>query len=211
MPNCVIMEQGYSSTDLTWGIALHVVIGVVISISIFVQVMLNDSPLGLLVLAVLLSNSTILISIFTAIPIGLVNGNKITKPIDSAICSALSCGIGFVIMWVIISASFMISISLNSESFDEGGLFVEMLPYALFGIASAAMGAATAFISNSMVFHHQLPVVAAQSAIQVANVQSAIAPSYVSTSDTVSGGRDLYDWEVAEKKHEDRLARIPRM
>jgi hypothetical protein len=62
-----------------------------------------------------------------------------------------------------------------------------------------------------MVFHNQLPVVAAQPALQVANVQSAIAPSYVSTSDTVSGGRDLYDWEVAEKKHEDRLARIPRM
>ena len=210
MPNCVIMEQGYSSTDLTWGIALHGVIGVVISISIFIQGMLDD-VIFLFVLGALLSSSAVLISIFTAIPIGLVNGNKITKPIDSAMCSALSCGIGFVIMWVIISASLMASISLNSESFDEGGLFVDMLPYALFGIASAAMGAATAFISNSMVFHHQLPVVAAQPAVQVANVQSAIAPSYVSTSNTVSGGRDLYDWEVAEKKHEDRLARIPRM
>jgi hypothetical protein len=62
-----------------------------------------------------------------------------------------------------------------------------------------------------MVFHHQLPVVAAQPASQIANVQSAIAPSYVSTSNTVSGGRDLYDWEIAEKKHEDRLAKIPRM
>lgn len=211
MPNCVIMEQGYSSTDLTWGIALHVAIGVVISISIFIQAMLDDGPLGLLILAVLLSSSAILFSIFTAIPIGLVNGNKITKPIDSAMCSALSCGIGFVIMWVIISVSFMISISFNSESSDENTIFTDMLPYALFGIASAAMGAATAFISNSMVFHHQLPVVAAQPAVQVANVQSAIAPSYVSTSNTVSGGRDLYDWEVAEKKHEDRLARIPRM
>jgi hypothetical protein len=115
-------------------------------------------------------------------------------------------------MWVMLCASFMISITLlNSEQIDGNLIFMEILPYALFGIASAAMGAATAFISNSMVFHNQLPVVATQPALQVANVQSAIAPSYVSTSDTVSGGRDLYDWEVAEKKHEDRLARIPRM
>tara|TARA_B110000263_G_C14976389_1_gene359513 strand:+ start:338 stop:526 length:189 start_codon:yes stop_codon:yes gene_type:complete len=62
-----------------------------------------------------------------------------------------------------------------------------------------------------MVFHQPLAVVATQPAAQVANVQSAIAPSYVSTSNTVSGGRDLYDWEVAEKKHEERLAKIPRM
>ena len=205
MPNCVIMEQGYSSTDLAWGIALHVVIGVVISISIFIQGMMAGTY-------ALNSGFAILISIFTAIPIGLVNGNSISKPIESAKCSALSCGIGFVIMWVMLCASFMISITLlNSEQIDGNSIFMEILPYALFGIASAAMGAATAFISNSMVFHNQLPVVAAQPALQVANVQSAIAPSYVSTSDTVSGGRDLYDWEVAEKKHEDRLARIPRM
>ena len=210
MPNCVIMEQGYSSTDLTWGIALHGVIGVVISISIFIQGMLDD-VIFLFVLGALLSSSAVLISIFTAIPIGLVNGNKITKPIDSAMCSALSCGIGFVIMWVIISVSFMISIDLNSVSGDENIIFAGMLPYSLFGIASAAMGAATAFISNSMVFHQQLPAVTTQPAAQVAYVQSAIAPSYVSTSNTVSGGRDLYDWEVAEKKHEERLAKIPRM
>jgi hypothetical protein len=199
------MEQGYSSTDLAWGIALHVVIGVVISISIFIQGMMEGTY-------ALNSGFAILISIFTAIPIGLVNGNSISKPIESAKCSALSCAIGFVIMWVMLCASFMISITLlNSEQIDGNLIFMEILPYALFGIASAAMGAATAFISNSMVFHNQLPVVATQPALQVANVQSAIAPSYVSTSDTVSGGRDLYDWEVAEKKHEDRLARIPRM
>ena len=203
MPNCVIMEQGYSSTDLTWGISLHVAIGVIISISISIQGMLN-SAIDILVLAVSLSSSAIFISIFTAIPIGLVNGNKITKPIDSAICSALSCGIGFVIMWVIISATITAFIG-------GSGVFTDMLPYALFGMSSAAMGAATAFISNSMVFHHQLPTVAVQPAVQVANVQSALAPSYVSTSNTVSGGRDLYDWEIAEKKHEDRLAKIPRM
>ena len=203
MPNCVIMEQGYSSTDLTWGISLHVAIGVIISISISIQGMLN-SAIDILVLAVSLSSSAIFISIFTAIPIGLVNGNKITKPIDSAICSALSCGIGFVIMWVIISATITAFIG-------GSGVFTDMLPYALFGMSSAAMGAATAFISNSMVFHHQLRTVAVQPAVQVANVQSALAPSYVSTSNTVSGGRDLYDWEIAEKKHEDRLAKIPRM
>lgn len=204
------MEQGYSSTDLTWGIALHMAIGVVISISIFIQGIRDEGTIGLLLLSLALSGSAILISIFIAIPIGLINGNKISKPIESAKCSALSCGIGFAIMWVMISASFMASISMNLES-GNNTIFLKMLPYALFGIASAAMGAAAAFISNSMVFHHQLPVVAAQPAVQVANVQSAIAPSYVSTSDTVSGGRDLYDWEVAEKKHEDRLARIPRM
>lgn len=204
------MEQGYSSTDLAWGIALHVVIGVVISISIFIQGMINGAA-GLLLLALILSGSAILISIFTAIPIGLVNGNSISKPIESAKCSALSCAIGFVIMWVIICASLVISIGLNSESVDGNTIFMAMLPYALFGIASAAMGAAAAFISNSMVFHQPLAVVATQPAAQVANVQSAIAPSYVSTSNTVAGGRDLYDWEVAEKKHEERLAKIPRM
>ena len=199
------MEQGYSSTDLAWGIALHVAIGVVISISIFIQGMMTGTY-------ALNYGSAILISIFTAIPIGLVNGNSISKPIESAKCSALSCAIGFVIMWVLLCASFMISITLFSfEQIDGNTMFMEMLPYALFGIASAAMGAAAAFISNSMVFHQPLAVVATQPAAQVANVQSAIAPSYVSTSNTVAGGRDLYDWEVAEKKHEERLAKIPRM
>ena len=200
------MTEDYSANDLTWGIALHAVIGVVLGVGIFVQGLIDEGSLLFIGFGMIITSS--LLAVVAALPVAIINSKRISDPIVAAKCSAISCGIGFVIMWVILSLFLMLSFELLTDD-GIGNDFSEIFFYLFIGLISAGIGGAGSWICNIMVFHSAaVPVVAAQP--QAGDVASPLTPSYVSTSETVQGGRDLYDWEIAEKKHDDRLGRIPR-
>ena len=205
------MTEDYSSSDLTWGIALHAGIGIALGIGIFIQGLIDDSTLILTFLGVVATAP--LLAVLAAMPVGIINGKKIVNSMAAIKCSALSCGIGFLAMWGAVVIFLLLSVEILTDN-STGDAAVDLLYYMFLAPAGVAMGAVAAWVSNTMVFHSSpSPVVATaqpQAAITAQQTTGALAPSYVATANTVQGGRDLYDWEIAEKKHEDRLGKIPR-
>ncbi len=205
------MTDDYSSSDLTWGIAIHAGIGIALGIGIFIQGLIDDASLILTFLGVVATAP--LLAVLAALPVGIINGKKIMNSMAAIKCSALSCGIGFLAMWGAVVIFLILSVEMLTDS-GTGDEVTELLYYMFLAPAGAVMGATAAWVSNTMVFHSSPSPVAAiaqqQAAVPAQQSTGALAPSYVAAANTVQGGRDLYDWEVAEKKHEDRLGKIPR-
>ena len=205
------MTDDYSSSDLTWGIAIHAGIGIALGIGIFIQGLIDDASLILTFLGVVATAP--LLAVLAALPVGIINGKKIMNSMAAIKCSALSCGIGFLAMWGAVVIFLILSVEMLTDS-GTGDEVTELLYYMFLAPAGAVMGATAAWVSNTMVFHSSLSPVAAiaqqQAVAPAQQTAGALAPSYVAAANTVQGGRDLYDWEVAEKKHEDRLGKIPR-
>ena len=205
------MTDDYSSSDLTWGIALHAAIGIALGIGIFIQGLIDDSLLILTFIGVV--STAPLLAVLAALPVGIINGKKVSNSMASIKCSALSCGIGFLAMWGAVTIFLILSMEILTESGTSDDV-TDLLYHMFLAPAGASMGAAAAWVSNTMVFHSSPSPVAAiaqqQATVSTQQTSGALAPSYVATAETVQGGRDLYDWEIAEKKHEDRLGKIPR-
>jgi hypothetical protein len=201
------MSEDYSSSDLFWGIALHAAIGAILGVGLFVQGIFDE-------IAFIISFSSIkaiapVLAVIAALPVGIINGKRLSNSKSAMNCSALSCGIGFLVMWGVVVMLMLLGVQIFTDLQSSESL---ALLYQLFlAPVGAAMGAAAAWISSTMAFG---PMKSSAVNVQQNTVQTQtagnLAPSYVAAANTVQGGRDLYDWEVAEKKHEERLGRIPR-
>ena len=201
------MSEDYTSSDLLWGITLHAAIGTVLGVGLFIQGIFDES-------AFIISFSSIkaiapVLAVIAALPVGIINGKRLSNPKSAMNCSALSCGIGFLVMWGVVVVLMLLGVQIFTDlQSSESLALLYQLSLAPVG---AAMGAAAAWISSTMAFG---PMKSSAVNVQQNTVQTQtagnLAPNYVASANTVQGGRDLYDWEVAEKKHEERLGRIPR-
>lgn len=150
------------------------------------------------------------LAVIAALPVGIINGKRLSNSKSAMNCSALSCGIGFLLMWGVVVVLMLLGVQIFTDLQSSESL---ALLYQLFlAPIGAAMGAAAAWISSTMAFGpmKSSPVNTQQQTVVQTQTAGNLAPSYVAAANTVQGGRDLYDWEVAEKKHEERLGRIPR-
>ncbi len=203
----IIMSEDYSSSDLFWGITLHAAIGALLGVGLFIQGIFDERTF-------IISFNSItaiapVLAVIAALPVGIINGKKLSSSKSAMNCSALSCGIGFLVMWGVVVVLMLSGVQIFTDLQSSESL---ALLYQLFlAPVGAAMGAAAAWISSTMAFG---PMKSSDVNVQQNTVQTQtagnLAPSYVASANTMQGGRDLYDWEVAEKKHEERLGRIPR-